>query len=180
MIGLRANSAKIKACLRISRGKKKTQAGFWLQYNGCAPEVSLAQMEWRSCLDAGRRCLDTRQGEVRQLHIHLRVKSSPLGRGLGWQWWCWMLVLSAVPCQAACLGSKHERGRRLLPHTAATCVPCGALSLADLVPLGQAGCILSKWAHIPSGCTAPGGAEGCPEAGEPLPPPAPSSWFHLL
>lgn len=86
-----------------------------------------------------------------------------------------VLDACAVPCQAACLGSKHEWGRRLLPHTAAACVLCGALSLADLVPLGQAGCISSKWAHAPSGCTAPGGAEGCPEAGESLPPPAPSS-----
>jgi len=47
-----------------------------------------------------------------------------------------MLVLSAVPCQVVCLGSKHVQGKRLLFHKAAACglnkrVLRSPLSLAD-------------------------------------------------
>lgn len=177
MIGLRANSAKIKACLRISRGKK-TQAGFWLQYNGCAPEVSLARMEWRSCLDAGRRCLDTRQGEVRQLHIHLRVKSSPLGRGLGWQRWCWMLVQCPAKLRAWVVNTSGAEGCSLTQRPRASCaVPSHWLTWCPWDRLA---------ASRPNGLTPPLAALLLVEqrAAQRLgnlchhPPPAP--WFHLL
>lgn len=61
------------------------------------------------------------QEEVKQLLVHLRVKSSPLGRRQGWQQLCQILVLAKVPCQVVCLGSKHARGKRLLFYKAAAC-----------------------------------------------------------
>jgi len=69
VIGLRVNTAKIK-------GKKN--AGWLLAPAPTAAEVSPAWMEQR-------RCLDVQYGEVKQLLLHVGVKSSPLGGGQGWQ-----------------------------------------------------------------------------------------------
>lgn len=115
----------------------------------------------------------------------MRVKSTPLGRRQSWQRLCQMLVLSEVPCQVACLGSKHAQGKRLLFYKAAACglnkrMLYSPLLLADLLcscerlamsPPPEEACweVTFQLAPLLS-ALLPMNTESCREAGEPLPP----------